>query len=237
LADTVSTSRSGSIRSQYPIIAAALLLATCLGLPTLLCSGVLWFRTYSDTHVSIGTYLNVMNWLNVHASSSKYIEVAGKTYRFHEGGSPGYFIVPDVQWLIFQTSEKPLHGGPWTIHVRDLKSGQTISLAPVPDRSSVVSQLSCGLCKRHWWVHEHNQDRLTLAYYNDFKTGAVVEFLTIDISLRRVIDEKTYNFKPDGTYFVYGLEAGTKPSTIITAEQLIGDHWEAAGLPPPPAKH
>ncbi len=231
--------------SRIIVVVAVLVICICAGLPILLWSGVIRKDGYSDRYATIGEYFNPMTLVNVHESNASYIRVAGKTYHYHRGEPPGYLILADPDWMIFETSRDPFDGGPRTVHVHDLSTGVVTDIDGRDQYSDVLRKASGGAAKdlEHWWVHERSVDRVTLGLYSKLTGDSLLEFTTIDLSVPGApkLESRYYMYDAEGNLKSYDAPGtGHKnpggqaipPPPGLSAAELIGEHRADAGFPP-----
>lgn len=216
------------------IIGVALGLAialVCGGFPILFFAPLFQKDRYSDQYATVGEMIIPINALNVHASNPHYIRVAGKTYKYSDGVAPGYFLVPQLNAMIFMTSAS-YFDGPRTIHVRDLATGEVTDISENGFRTWLVDQASCQGCNERWWIHERVGQTVTFGLFGTYEGGSHLQFTKIDFAKRVVTDVPDYWFKPDGSFNALMMSDHPAVPSGTTLDGLIGSHREEAGLPP-----
>jgi hypothetical protein len=211
----------------WVIAGISVALLVCVGCPVADALGLTREPTHSDRYATVGDYFNPIAYLGPCASTKHYIQVGGKVYHYHDGMPPGYLIVPELNAMIFATSQRPYGRGQNTIHIRDLGTG---TVTDVDAGSYAPAFIKRGGHEGRWWVHERSGQRITFCLFTARDSTSLLEFATIDLTLRRVVDEQSFQYDASGNL----LDVHNKPSPPApgqSLDELIGTHRAEAGLP------
>jgi hypothetical protein len=232
-------------RRWWTIAPLGLALLACAGCPTIVVLEVFGTDTYSDRYATIGEFFNPLGHMGPCASTTSYIKVGGRRYKYHDGASPGYVVVPQLNAMIFATFDS--NRGHKTIHVRDLATGN-MSEIEAADMPRFIESGSSAASPDRWWVHDQSGRTMTFGCFGVWERGSSLHFDSIDFESRRVVESRAYDYDSAGMLLssyrsdssgavINRRREPEAPPVGESVAELIGAHRAEAGLPRLPDKH